>query len=65
MRETKTMVKKGATIGANATIVCGHIIGRYALLGVEAVATRDVLDSLWCWKIVPELLVGCVNVVIR
>ena len=39
-----TLVKKGASIGANATIVCGHIIGRYALVGAGAVVTRDVPD---------------------
>lgn len=39
-----TLVKKGATIGANATIVCGHTIGRYALIGAGAVVTHDVPD---------------------
>ena len=38
----KTMVKKGATIGANATIICGNIIGKYALIGAGAVVTKDV-----------------------
>lgn len=38
----KTLVKKGATIGANATIVCGHDIGAYAFIGAGAVVTRDV-----------------------
>ena len=37
-----TLVKKGATIGANATIVCGNTIGRYALIGAGAVITKDV-----------------------
>lgn len=37
-----TRVEKGATIGANATIVCGHTIGAYALIGAGAVVTRDV-----------------------
>src|SRR5256885_12584394 len=40
----KTLVKRGATIGANATIVCGHTIGQYAFIGAGAVATRDVPD---------------------
>jgi len=40
----KTLVKKGATIGANATIVCGITIGRYAFIGAGAVVTRDVPD---------------------
>lgn len=37
-----TLVERGASIGANATIVCGHTIGRYALIGAGAVVTRDV-----------------------
>src|SRR5882757_192092 len=40
----KTLVQRGATIGANATIVCGHTIGRYAFIGAGAVVTRDVPD---------------------
>jgi UDP-2-acetamido-3-amino-2,3-dideoxy-glucuronate N-acetyltransferase len=39
-----THVGRGATIGANATIVCGHRIGRYAMIGAGAVVTRDVPD---------------------
>ncbi len=39
----KTLVKKGATIGANATIICGNTIGEYALIGAGAVITKDVL----------------------
>jgi len=37
-----TMVRRGATIGANATVVCGHEIGAYAFVGAGAVVTRDV-----------------------
>lgn len=37
-----TLVKKGATIGANATIVCGVTIGNYAMVGAGAVVTKDV-----------------------
>lgn len=40
----ETRVRKGATIGANATIVCGNNIGRYALIGAGAVVTEDVPD---------------------
>lgn len=40
----RTIIEKGATIGANATIVCGHRIGKYALIGAGAVVTRDVPD---------------------
>lgn len=46
----RTIVKKGATIGANATIVCGNSIGRYAMVGVGSVVTKDVADY--------ELVVG-------
>jgi UDP-2-acetamido-3-amino-2,3-dideoxy-glucuronate N-acetyltransferase len=38
----KTLVQKGASIGANATIVCGNTIGAYALIGAGAVVTKDV-----------------------
>jgi len=45
MNELKiTLVKKGATIGANATVICGHTIGRYAFIGAGAVVTKDVPD---------------------
>jgi len=37
-----TLVEKGATIGANSTIVCGHKIGRFAFIGAGAVVTREV-----------------------
>ncbi len=40
----ETLVKKGATIGANATIVCGNTIGRYSFVGAGAVVTHDVPD---------------------
>lgn len=40
----KTTLKKGASVGANATIVCGHEIGRYAFVGAGSVVTRDVPD---------------------
>ena len=37
-----TLIKKGATIGANATIVCGTTLGRYSFIGAGAVVTKDV-----------------------
>lgn len=40
----RTLVKEGASIGANATIVCGHTIGRWALIGAGAVVTSNVPD---------------------
>ena len=39
-----TLVKRGASLGANSTIVCGHTIGRYAFVGAGAVVTSDVPD---------------------
>ncbi|MDY6863562.1 MAG: Gfo/Idh/MocA family oxidoreductase [Thermodesulfobacteriota bacterium] len=39
-----TLVKEGATIGANATVICGNTIGRYAFIGAGALITRDVPD---------------------
>jgi UDP-2-acetamido-3-amino-2,3-dideoxy-glucuronate N-acetyltransferase len=39
-----TLIRKGATIGANATIVCGTTIGQYAMVGAGAVVSRDVGD---------------------
>lgn len=40
----KTLVKRGASIGANATIVCGVTIGEYAMVGAGSVVTKDVPD---------------------
>jgi UDP-2-acetamido-3-amino-2,3-dideoxy-glucuronate N-acetyltransferase len=40
----KTLVKKGATLGANSTIICGVTIGTYAFVGAGAVVSKDVLD---------------------
>jgi UDP-2-acetamido-3-amino-2,3-dideoxy-glucuronate N-acetyltransferase len=40
----KTLVKEGASIGANVTVVCGHIIGKWALIGAGSVVTTDVPD---------------------
>ena len=40
----RTLVRRGASIGANATIVCGHTIGRYAFIGAGSVVTTDVPD---------------------
>ena len=39
-----TLIKKGATLGANCTIVCGHDVGQYAMVGAGAVVTKDVPD---------------------
>ncbi len=40
----KTIVRKGASIGANATVICGITIGKYAFVGAGAVVTKDVKD---------------------
>ena len=40
----ETRLKKGASVGANATIICGNTIGKYALIGAGAVVTKDVPD---------------------
>jgi UDP-2-acetamido-3-amino-2,3-dideoxy-glucuronate N-acetyltransferase len=40
----RTLVKRGASLGANSTVVCGHTIGRYAFVGAGAVITKDIPD---------------------
>lgn len=40
----KTIVKEGASLGANSTILCGHTIGRFAFIGAGAVVTKDIPD---------------------
>lgn len=39
-----TLIQRGASVGANATIVCGHTLGKYAMVGAGSVVTRDVPD---------------------
>lgn len=39
-----TIIRKGATIGANSTIICGVVIGEYAMVGAGSVVTKDVVD---------------------
>ncbi len=41
---SKTLIKKGATVGANATIICGVTIGSYSFIGAGAVVTRNIKD---------------------
>jgi UDP-2-acetamido-3-amino-2,3-dideoxy-glucuronate N-acetyltransferase len=55
----RTIVGKGASIGANATIVCGHNIGPYAFIGAGAVVTRDV-PAYQLWVGVPAHCIGWV-----
>ena len=40
----RTIVRRGASIGANATLICGHTVGKYAFVGAGAVVSRDVPD---------------------
>lgn len=40
----KTLIKQGASIGANVTVVCGHTVGAYAMVAAGAVVTKDVPD---------------------
>ena len=54
-----TRVGRGATLGANATVVCGHDIGRYAFIGAGAVVTKAVGDYQ-LWLGVPAQLCGFV-----
>lgn len=56
----KTLIREGASIGANATIVCGHIIGKYAMVAAGAVVTKDVPDYVLVAG-VPAKVVGRVD----
>lgn len=56
----RTVVKEGASIGANATIVCGHTIGRFAMVAAGAVVTRDVPDYMLVAG-VPAKIIGSVD----
>ena len=40
----KTLIKEGASLGANSTIVCGHTVGRFAFVGAGSVVTKDIPD---------------------
>lgn len=55
-----TLVKKGASIGANATIICGHIIGEYAMVAAGAVVTKDI-EPYTMVAGVPAKVIGKVN----
>jgi len=56
----KTLIREGASIGANATIVCGHVIGRFAMVAAGAVVTRDVPDYTLVAG-VPARIIGIVD----
>jgi len=53
-----TLIKQGASIGANATIVCGITVGRHALVGAGAVVTKDVPDHAVVYGNPAEIRVG-------
>ncbi len=57
----KTLVKRGATLGANCTVICGTTIGRYSMVGAGAVVTKDVPDYALVVG-VPAQIVGWVCV---
>ena len=56
----KTIIGKGASIGANATIVCGHNLGKYSMVAAGAVVTKDVPDYALVAG-VPAKIIGYVN----
>lgn len=56
----ETLIKKGATIGANATIVCGHTIGEFAMIGAGSVVTKDIPDHVLVYG-VPARIMGTVD----
>jgi UDP-2-acetamido-3-amino-2,3-dideoxy-glucuronate N-acetyltransferase len=45
----KTIIKKGASIGANSTIVCGNIIGKYSFVGAGTIVTKNIIDYALCY----------------
>jgi acetyltransferase-like isoleucine patch superfamily enzyme len=56
----KTIVKKGASIGANSTIIAGHTIGEYSLIGAGSVVTKDI-PSYTVWYGNPAKCVGTIT----
>ena len=56
----KTLIREGASLGANCTIVCGHTVGRYAMIAAGAVVTHDVPDYALMAG-VPARQIGRVN----
>lgn len=56
----KTLIRQGTSLGANCTIVCGHTVGRYAMIAAGAVVTHDVPDFALMAG-VPARRIGTVN----
>ena len=57
----RTLIKEGASIGSNATIVCGNVIGKYSMIAAGAVVTKDVPDYALVAG-VPAKIIGKVDV---
>lgn len=57
----RTLIKEGASIGVNATIVCGNVIGKYSMIAAGAVVTKDVPDYALVAG-VPAKIIGKVDV---
>lgn len=55
-----TLIKEGASIGANATIICGNTVGRYAMIAAGAVVTKDIPDYALAVG-VPAQVIGTVD----
>ena len=55
-----TLIKEGASIGANATVICGNTVGRYAMIAAGAVVTKDIPDYALAVG-VPAQVVGTVD----
>lgn len=55
-----TLIKEGASIGANATIICGNTVGRYAMIAAGAVVTKDIPDYALAVG-VPAQVVGTID----
>lgn len=57
----KTLLKEGSTVGANATIVCGHTIGKWAMIAAGAVVTKNVKNHALMAEFRQKESVGYVN----
>ena len=58
----QTLVRQGASLGANSTVVCGHVVGRFAFVGAGAVVTRDFRTSRSSSAIRVASRAGCAGV---
>ncbi len=58
----KTFIKNGASLGANSTVVCGHTVGRSAMVAAGAVVTKNVKDYALVAGVPARQIAGCANV---